>query len=603
VAWALFLLVLLLDVLAAILLVARHLAHRRRLRLHDAARSLMGIVASGGALDRRGRRFLRRHRWAFLEECSRAADEVELPEAARQRLAAALEEARLHAILVRDLHAGDRYRRARAAVYLPLVPGPAVQASLIRALESEKSRPITLALCGSLAAMEVTVAIPTIIDTLAGQPARTQRSLRGLLCELGQGLAAYLPLLLRRQEREIQMLLIAFAERHPSTELGEYLVSRVDSPDLDVSHAAFRALASGYAATLDYERYLRHDDFLIRNVAAESLGRLPTTRSLALLFGCLGEPLMRRSVTLALSAIVRARPQHLRTLMIRCLNTPQPQSRAALLDVLSDYADYLVPRLVSPQGAIVAEVLELVVGHGRLSDLANFLNANRVAEIESRALAVLAGCLRADPACAARLRELLDGRLLARLGLEPAVTAEEPAVRREHPRLRLLAALLAVGAGAVPAACLIAAALDPSAAPGGPSLAGRFLTAFNSAFAVYAASLNLVYLVLLASSAFGVARQARFASLLRSSFLFKEGVLPSISILSPAFNEEATIVESVRSLLKLHYPDYEVIVVNDGSRDATLARLIAAFGLERTDVFVHRYLNTRDLVGLFVLLG
>jgi cellulose synthase/poly-beta-1,6-N-acetylglucosamine synthase-like glycosyltransferase len=67
----------------------------------------------------------------------------------------------------------------------------------------------------------------------------------------------------------------------------------------------------------------------------------------------------------------------------------------------------------------------------------------------------------------------------------------------------------------------------------------------------------------------------------RSSALYgrmSEVALP-ISLLAPAFNEEATIVESVRSLLALEYPQFEVLVVNDGSKDATLAVMIDAFEL------------------------
>ena len=54
---------------------------------------------------------------------------------------------------------------------------------------------------------------------------------------------------------------------------------------------------------------------------------------------------------------------------------------------------------------------------------------------------------------------------------------------------------------------------------------------------------------------------------------------PPVSVLVPAFNEEAGIVESVRSLLALRYPEHEVIVVNDGSTDGTLAHLERAFDL------------------------
>ncbi len=50
-------------------------------------------------------------------------------------------------------------------------------------------------------------------------------------------------------------------------------------------------------------------------------------------------------------------------------------------------------------------------------------------------------------------------------------------------------------------------------------------------------------------------------------------------MLLPAYNEQAGIVESVRSLIRLRYPLHEVIVVNDGSRDGTLALLEREFAL------------------------
>ena len=61
---------------------------------------------------------------------------------------------------------------------------------------------------------------------------------------------------------------------------------------------------------------------------------------------------------------------------------------------------------------------------------------------------------------------------------------------------------------------------------------------------------------------------------------------PAISVLAPAFNEELNIVESTHSLLSLQYPDLEIIVINDGSNDGTLARLIDAYGLEKVERFV-----------------
>ncbi|HKW11212.1 MAG TPA: glycosyltransferase [Gemmatimonadaceae bacterium] len=55
--------------------------------------------------------------------------------------------------------------------------------------------------------------------------------------------------------------------------------------------------------------------------------------------------------------------------------------------------------------------------------------------------------------------------------------------------------------------------------------------------------------------------------------------LPPVSVLVPVHNEEATIVERVMSCLTLQYPRHEVVVVNDGSIDETLARLVQAYDL------------------------
>ncbi|MBI4458745.1 MAG: glycosyltransferase family 2 protein [Acidobacteria bacterium] len=57
---------------------------------------------------------------------------------------------------------------------------------------------------------------------------------------------------------------------------------------------------------------------------------------------------------------------------------------------------------------------------------------------------------------------------------------------------------------------------------------------------------------------------------------------PPVSILVPAYNEEFSISESVRSLLRLQYPDLEVVVINDGSTDGTLQSLCRDFALVPT---------------------
>ena len=57
-------------------------------------------------------------------------------------------------------------------------------------------------------------------------------------------------------------------------------------------------------------------------------------------------------------------------------------------------------------------------------------------------------------------------------------------------------------------------------------------------------------------------------------------LVPTVSIIAPAYNEETNIIVNVESLLKIDYPSFEVIIVNDGSKDHTLDLLIDRFDLD-----------------------
>jgi cellulose synthase/poly-beta-1,6-N-acetylglucosamine synthase-like glycosyltransferase len=70
-----------------------------------------------------------------------------------------------------------------------------------------------------------------------------------------------------------------------------------------------------------------------------------------------------------------------------------------------------------------------------------------------------------------------------------------------------------------------------------------------------------------------------------------------VSIVAPAFNEAATIVYNVKSLLFQEYPKFEVVIVNDGSTDDTLAILIKEFSLEKVDFFYIEKIITQPVRG------
>jgi cellulose synthase/poly-beta-1,6-N-acetylglucosamine synthase-like glycosyltransferase len=121
------------------------------------------------------------------------------------------------------------------------------------------------------------------------------------------------------------------------------------------------------------------------------------------------------------------------------------------------------------------------------------------------------------------------------------------------------------------------------------------LGAFNWMVLAYFIILNAVYLV---TSLFAFGALRRYARRLKSldlGDLVHGAGAPPITLLAPAYNEEATCVEVVRSLLTLEYPEYEILVVNDGSTDRTLERLVAEFNLKPTARIATAFLDTRPV--------
>ena len=74
---------------------------------------------------------------------------------------------------------------------------------------------------------------------------------------------------------------------------------------------------------------------------------------------------------------------------------------------------------------------------------------------------------------------------------------------------------------------------------------------------------------------------------------------PGISIISGAYNESVTIIENVHSLLSLNYHKFELIVVNDGSSDDTLDKLIKEFRLEETKFIFETVVQSSPIRGIY----
>jgi cellulose synthase/poly-beta-1,6-N-acetylglucosamine synthase-like glycosyltransferase len=125
------------------------------------------------------------------------------------------------------------------------------------------------------------------------------------------------------------------------------------------------------------------------------------------------------------------------------------------------------------------------------------------------------------------------------------------------------------------------------------------LTYLDWTILVYFLFVNSFYALLLLSAAWEMLkhmRQIRGESYWR---VLGSRVAPSITMLAPAYNEAATIRESVHAILSLHYPNLEVLIVNDGSTDETLAVLKEHFDLVPIHPIYRRQIESKTIRGLY----
>lgn len=106
------------------------------------------------------------------------------------------------------------------------------------------------------------------------------------------------------------------------------------------------------------------------------------------------------------------------------------------------------------------------------------------------------------------------------------------------------------------------------------------ITVFNLGIFLFAILIISSYLILAVISVIALSDHLRENVFINYNVILSSDLAPHLSLIAPAYNEVKTIEENVHSLLSLNYNNYEVIVVNDGSKDNSLEVLIDSFNLE-----------------------
>ena len=123
---------------------------------------------------------------------------------------------------------------------------------------------------------------------------------------------------------------------------------------------------------------------------------------------------------------------------------------------------------------------------------------------------------------------------------------------------------------------------------------------FNYFILYYFLIIVSVYIILNVISFINISKYNRKTKYVELKEIFRLHKFKPITLVVPAFNEQNGIVSNIHSLLQIEYPDYQLIIVNDGSTDGTFKRLIQNFKLKRVAYSPYYVIKSKPIKAIYL---
>ncbi|MBK5241553.1 glycosyltransferase [Clostridium sp.] len=124
----------------------------------------------------------------------------------------------------------------------------------------------------------------------------------------------------------------------------------------------------------------------------------------------------------------------------------------------------------------------------------------------------------------------------------------------------------------------------------------NIISVYSKIILFYFFIISMFYIILILLSS----RKLRsFVKVINNDVTIISNYTKPISVVVPAYNEESTIIDNITSLLELNYPEFEIIIVNDGSKDKTLESVIDHFELRKIDVEINMQVDCKEIKAVY----
>lgn len=529
---------------------------------------------------------------------------------------------------IANLRKKNDVTRKEATVYLGMIGSQTAKAAIEQALTNEKDYSVKIYQSNSLTDIHDPSSLPVMIDALLGSH-RWYRT-RAISNILAFGTAFHPHFIEMKDTRNIEWieLLIKYAGENYTDETKQYLFNFVDNfesikqeiigsfeskglfrkkytnnylaQDMDeLLTTACRTLSDFYFTEFGQPAYYDSANYTIKRNAYWAVSKSNSTANFKLLLSRFSEDQFSGIITSLLTRMIENNPRFLYLVEDAFDAETDPAKKGLLSQVLANRIEYYILQLVGKNASRAQEILSIILQNNRINELIGFVNLNKDAAIDDRLAQVVSKNIDPDSPTGIDLRTNLKVDFVKKCGWEHLSVEKTRKIHMKEDNLvRAMLISILLGFLLVPT-IFILRYVGYFSTGGWLNLLTRYVIEYNYYLIFYSLTMTFSSLGLMMLANQNVRKQARLWNLKNISMLFRKKMIPSISIVAPAFNEEKTIVASVRSLLNLRYPNYELIVVNDGSHDETLSRLIETFHLIRSDYYYTVSLPTSPIRGIY----
>ncbi len=536
-------------------------------------------------------------------------EQIHLEPSIRRQIIEDFKDSRFIKKQLRLLNSRSAYKRKIAVYYISKLRTEEAYESLFQRFKKEKNEAIRLRIVSNMRYGLKDNYLKTIIESLVESTDQYHDRLCILLGNNYKRIYDIFPRYKDDVRYEIVLGLIKIGAFHADSFLVDYMEEKLEWLNNELPYESssrgylkdniLKNLLKHTPELLSVPKYLDHDDIKIKSYAISSLFYQPSIKCINRIIDGFKTDDLDEIRIKTLSKIVlndRSFLDHL----LRVFSELNEDQKDNLSIVFSDRIDYIILNLFDDQKSLLKEILDILLKKHIIEPIIDFLNNNKNKSIEKYMLDIIKLIMSIDDEMTKEFRIYLEPNILKQMGLQkltPVIDKKEkPPI--EKSKIYWMIKWISFSLLLFPIiylARLNVKIFDLELV----DIIKGFLIDVNIYLIFYFLIINMIYMILFILALIASKKQVNLSRTRKKTLLFSERLLPGISIIAPAYNEEISIIESVTSLLNLQYPIYEVIVVNDGSKDDTLKKMIDHFHLERKHASHVNSFETKKIRGVY----